>query len=532
MVRGRHLWVVAVAAAVVAGCGDDVNSRPLSGGVGEGRSGGAVAAQGAVAAVVETEPVPSADDAADDPAIWVDEEQPARSAVIGTDKDAGIAVYDLEGRELQYRRDGELNNVDLRSGFSLGGDETTLVAAGNQSDNSIALYRFDRRTRTLEDVAARRIEVGIATYGSCMYRSPETGRFYYFVNSKQGQVEQWELIADGDRVDARRVRELSLGSQTEGCVADDDLGRLYVGEEQVGIWRFDAEPGGDVDPTEVDTTGDGGHLTADVEGLAIAYDGGEGDGGYLVASSQGDNSFALYRREGSNDYVGSFAIGDGEVDGVEETDGLDVTSADLGGRFSGGLLVVQDGSNGGANQNYKLVAWDDVVGPDGPTAAVSPEVALAVSEDEEPSPPSSAAERVGGRTVATAVGEAVEAARDAVPGEVVEAELDDPDEGSNWSVEIVRDDGSRIELTIDSRDATVLREAPDDDGVPEGMGQSSVEEAVDAAVEAVPGEVIQAELDDDYPSAWKVEVLLDDGSVTELLIDIGDLSVVREQPGD
>lgn len=319
-----------------------------------------------VSAVVETEPVPHADDAADDPAIWVDEEDPARSTVIGTDKDGGIAVYDLDGRELQYLPDGELNNVDLRSGFRLDGEEVTLVTAGNRTDDSIAVYRVDPRTRQLEDVAAEGLRVGIATYGSCMYRSAASGRFYYFVNSEGGAVEQWELLATPEgTVDARLVRELSVDTQPEGCVADDDLGRFYLGEEQEGIWRFGAEPTDGTEAEQVDTTGASGHLTADVEGLAIAA--GADGAGYLVASSQGSGSYVLYERSGDNAFVGEFAVGDGGgVDGTSETDGLDVTAAALGPRFPDGLLVVQDGENDGQNQNYKLVDWGDVIGPDGP----------------------------------------------------------------------------------------------------------------------------------------------------------------------
>ena len=47
------------------------------------------------------------------------------------------------------------------------------------------------------------------------------------------------------------------------------------------------------------------------------------------------------------------------IDGASETDGLAVTSADLGGAFSDGLLVVQDGRNRlpDAPQNFKLVPW-------------------------------------------------------------------------------------------------------------------------------------------------------------------------------
>ena len=50
------------------------------------------------AARVATEPVPSAGDAADDPAIWIHPDDPARSLVIGTDKKGGLEAYSLDGR--------------------------------------------------------------------------------------------------------------------------------------------------------------------------------------------------------------------------------------------------------------------------------------------------------------------------------------------------------------------------------------------------------------------------------------------------
>jgi 3-phytase len=93
-----------------------------------------------------------------------------------------------------------------------------------------------------------------------------------------------------------------------------------------------------------------------VEGLAIAE--GPSQTGHLIASSQGDDTFAAYRREGRNEYVGSFSIAAaGGIDGVEETDGIAVTTAALGDRFPGGMFVAHDGRNGQANQNFKLVPW-------------------------------------------------------------------------------------------------------------------------------------------------------------------------------
>jgi Phytase len=75
-----------------------------------------------VAASVETTPVPDSDDAADDPAVWVNPTTPALSVVIGTDKQGGgLGVYGLDGDQIQYLPSGKLNNVDLRDGFQLDG---------------------------------------------------------------------------------------------------------------------------------------------------------------------------------------------------------------------------------------------------------------------------------------------------------------------------------------------------------------------------------------------------------------------------
>jgi myo-inositol-hexaphosphate 3-phosphohydrolase len=96
------------------------------------------------------------------------------------------------------------------------------------------------------------------------------------------------------RVEGRQVRAFAVGSQTEGCVADDALGRFYIGEEAVGIWRYGAEPGAGDMRTLVDSADQRGHLTSNVEGLALAH--GADGSGYLVASSQGSSTYALYRR--------------------------------------------------------------------------------------------------------------------------------------------------------------------------------------------------------------------------------------------
>ncbi len=74
-------------------------------------------------------------------------------------------------------------------------------------------------------------------------------------------------------------------------MVDPRTARLYVAEEDVGLWRFDARADGPVEPMKI-AAADGKQIVADAEGVAIAQ---EGDGGYLVVSSQGDNAYAVYR---------------------------------------------------------------------------------------------------------------------------------------------------------------------------------------------------------------------------------------------
>ncbi len=334
-----------------------------------------------VTATVETAPVRHSGDAADDPAVWVHPTEPALSLVLGDDKSGGLCVYGLDGVELQVIDERKhLNNVDVRYGFPLAGsfadgtkhDRVDLAGVGNESDRNVLFYKINPATRRLEP-AGEVGGLGIVPYGSCMARSARSGKYFYFVNAASGVTQQWELRDGGSgSVVGTKVREFDVGSQVEGCVADDAAGAFYIGEEAVAIWKYGLEPGDGDARVAVDRTAKGGHLTADIEGLAI-YDAGNGRG-YLLASSQGSSTFVVYERGGKNGYVGTFRIGDGAVDGVSDTDGIEVVSAALGPSFPRGLFVAQDGSNTGpaANQNYKLVPWEVIAGKFVPPLLVEP----------------------------------------------------------------------------------------------------------------------------------------------------------------
>jgi 3-phytase len=327
-----------------------------------------------VKATVETEPVPNGGDAADDPCIWIHPSDPSLSVIIGTDKKGGLAVYDLSGQGIQYLTDGKMNNVDIRYNFPLGGKYVALVTASNRTDNSIAIYQMNPETRELESVAAGKIYAEIEVYGSCMYHSSISGKYYCYVNSTNGTIQQWELFDNGDeKVDAILVRTFEAGSRAEGCVTDDELSFFYIGEEEVAIWKYGAEPEDGSNRTVVDLEGE--HFKKNVEGLTIYYAG--DTTGYLIASSQGNSTFVVYKREGTNEYVTIFGIEEGNgIDRVSGTDGIDVVNFNLGDDFPEGVFVAQDDVNsGGENQNFKLVPWQAIAN------SVDPPLKIDVSWD-------------------------------------------------------------------------------------------------------------------------------------------------------
>lgn len=184
---------------------------------------------------------------------------------------------------------------------------------------------------------------------------------YAFAVPRNGEVEQWRITVNGSNVSGSKVRgPISTGDGSEGCVVDEANRALYVAQGPTGIWRIGAGP---TDPTEkvmVDTTGPAGHLAADVEGLTVVDD-------YLLASSQGDNSFVAYERR-SGVFVRKLSVVPGDTaDGCEETDGIEAMQVSLNDRYPHGLFVCQDGRNGppgsSGNQNFKFVRLENVLAP-------------------------------------------------------------------------------------------------------------------------------------------------------------------------
>ncbi|MFN3864189.1 MAG: phytase [Erythrobacter sp.] len=306
-----------------------------------------------VTAQVETPPVGTARaDAADDPAIWHNALNPPASLVVGTDKKGGLYVYDLKGTQQSFLPTPGLNNVDL---VEIAAGRVLVVASDRSDLNTVNLFLALLDTATGKLAPAGRIAVGPGEgYGICMVEPAGGEGIIAFSAPKSGTIYRTLITQVNGAFTGATTTLTQLATQTEGCVADRRTNTLYVGEEDAGIWAIDMNSGAKRLVAPVDNK----LLVADVEGLALAPVG--ADGGYLVASSQGDNAFAVLRLPDMTP-LGRFRIVKGALGSVEETDGIALDNRDFGPDFPGGLFIAQDGMNAPEAQNFKFVRWDEIL---------------------------------------------------------------------------------------------------------------------------------------------------------------------------
>lgn len=306
-----------------------------------------------VTAQVETPPVGTArEDAADDPAIWRNAANPSASLVVGTDKKGGLYVYDLKGAQKSFLPAPGLNNVDL---IELAAGRVLVVASDRSDLATVNLFLALLDTATGKLAPAGRIAVGPGEgYGICMVKPAVNEGIIAFSAPKSGTIYRTVIREANGAFTGTTTTLAQVATQTEGCIADPRTNRLYIGEEDAGIWAIDTTTGAKRLIAPIDNK----LLVADVEGLAIAPVG--ADGGYLVASSQGDNAYAVLRLPDMTP-LGRFRIAKGTLGSVEETDGIELDNRDFGPDFPGGLFIAQDGVNTPNAQNFKYVRWDEIL---------------------------------------------------------------------------------------------------------------------------------------------------------------------------
>jgi 3-phytase len=317
-----------------------------------------------VLAAAETEAVATrALDSADDPEIWVDSKDSSRALIYATDKKAGLYVYDLTGKQVQFLSVGPMNNVDLRSSLAIEGLPETVIAASDRVKGGAALFKLDPVTLQTSFWGFVPMPTSEA-YGFCMGVT-KANQLTFIMVGKNGDVTQSVITSENGQPKATVVRQFAVGTQSEGCVADDATGRLYIAEENVALWQYGLDPASGNARTAVDTL-PSQKLVADIEGLTLLR---EGPQTFLIASSQGDSAFAVWRVEGETPvYQGRFSVYPGNgIDAVTGTDGVAALGGQVG-PYGKGVVVMQDDSDTDGEtpattrqrQNFKIVDWNDI----------------------------------------------------------------------------------------------------------------------------------------------------------------------------
>ncbi len=304
---------------------------------------------------LETEPTIHQLDSADDSAVLVNKINPEDSLIFATDKNMGLLVYEMSGKLNQIFPIGALNNVDILQDVHYRNTSLNIIGVSNKSNHALELYTYS--DRGLIPFAQVRAPEGSKVYGLCL--GMLNNQLQAFISVKNKGFYHYAFNANQQTLELKRI--LALKSTSEGCVVDTEFNRVLITEEETGLWSFD------LDSTNSEgrlvQTVNNDFLVADLEGIALID---ENPGhGYVVISSQGNNSFALFDRI-SLKYLKSFQLrGNSEIDFVTGTDGIHVAQANLGSQFPNGAFIAQDNENTDnegnlLNQNFKLISLDKI----------------------------------------------------------------------------------------------------------------------------------------------------------------------------
>ncbi len=317
---------------------------------------------------------------ADDPAIWVHPEDPSRSLIFGVDKGEGTWVWTLEGKELCHIDNwGKPGNIDVSYDFQLGDKKVDIVALNlrkvrYKGGSKIAVYAINKNYTSGDDVLqvlcdgrSENNDVPENTYGFALYRSVRDGKTYVFESPDEAPFSPNQHLLEDDgsgrgvRLSFVRTLEYS-GDVSEGMVADEDYGFIYIAEENQGVHQYYAEP--DKSSSALLTFApDSDGYSADREGVAL-YRADEKRGYILVVDQGGRDErtpsiIRIYDREGSHPLVKTVVPLRANGKNLWDDDGVAACASPLPG-FPCGIVVAHDGDN----SNFPVYDWSDIAGND------------------------------------------------------------------------------------------------------------------------------------------------------------------------
>ena len=304
----------------------------------------------------------------DDPAIWVNEDDPEASLILGTDKneDGAIYVYDLNG-EIQtdkvVRGLKRPNNIDIEE-FEFGdGSEIFIAVTTERLTNKLRIFSVpDMLPIDNGGIEVFTGEIDRAPMGISLYKRESDDVIFAIVGRKSGPSDGylWQYRLDGNldgTIGATMVRSFGTYSgekEIEAIAVDDEYGYVYYSDEGVGVRKYHADP----DQTNEElalfaTTG----IADDHEGISI-YKTDMGTG-YIILSDQQANKFHFFSREGTELNPHDHQLIKVINAACNFSDGSEVTNASLGSLFPKGLFVAMSD-----DKTFHFYDWEDLAGDD------------------------------------------------------------------------------------------------------------------------------------------------------------------------
>jgi len=305
----------------------------------------------------------------DDPAVWINPQDPSQSLILGTDKDVdgGLYVFDLKGKIVKDKVIRGLkrpNNVDIEYDLMLGGKPTDVAVVSERFTHKLRIYSLP----DMKPVDGGGIEVyqgetsdgGRDLMGIALYKN-KSGKIYAIAGRKNGPTDGtylWQYLLEDNgsgQVKATLARKFGTYSgmkEIESIVVDDELGFIYYSDEGKGVHKYYADPEkGNKELALFATTG----FTEDHEGISIYKL--NGTAGYILVSDQGANQFQIFSREGEAGNPHSHPLLKTVKVKASHSDGSEMVSVPLNDDFKNGLFVAMSD-----DKTFHLYRWEDIAG--------------------------------------------------------------------------------------------------------------------------------------------------------------------------
>jgi len=304
----------------------------------------------------------------DVPAVWINPTDPAKSLIVGTDKDkdGGLYVFDLNGKlqaDKTVRGLQRPNNVDIEYGLLLNGKPTDIAVATERLTHKLRIYSLP----DMNPVDKGGVEVFVGETGAdyrdlmgiSLYRN-KAGVIYAIVGRKTGPTDgsylwQYRLDDDGTgNVKATFVRKFGQYSglkEIESIAVDDQLGYVYYSDEGRGVHQYYADPEkGNQELALFATKG----FTEDHEGISIYTL--TDSTGYILVSDQGANKFHIFAREGTAQNPFDHRLVNVVTVKAVQSDGSETVSVPLNRQFQHGLFITMSD-----DRTFHLYRWEDIM---------------------------------------------------------------------------------------------------------------------------------------------------------------------------